>query len=335
MSAPQGPTPDLLFDAMFAYTRTAAVKAAVDVELFTAIDEGNQTVPAIATRCASSERGVGILCDYLTATGFLRKSGTRYELTQDSAVFLSKRSPAYMGTVVDFLASPELMNNFHDLAARVREGGMSRQGSTVADDSPVWVTFAKAMTPMMVPTAHAIADILQVAPGGPMRVLDVAAGHGIFGIVLAQRNPALDVTAVDWAGVLAVAKEHAVASGVSAAHYHTLPGDAFVVDFGTGFDVVLITNFLHHFDRATNVTFMRKVHAALTPGGRAVIVEFVPNDDRVSPPIPGIFAIMMLAGTPSGTTYTLADLRSIAADSGFARVDAHPAGAQTIVVFTK
>src|SRR5438270_10354220 len=96
MSAQSAPSPELLFDAMFAYTRTAAVKAAVEVELFTAIDEGKHTVSAIAERCQSSERGIGILSDYLTVAGFLRKSGDRYELTQDSAVFLSRRSPAYM-----------------------------------------------------------------------------------------------------------------------------------------------------------------------------------------------------------------------------------------------
>ena len=115
---------------MFAYTRTAAVKAALQVEMFTAIDEGNHTVPAIAARCTSSERGIRILCDYLTVAGFLRKNGDRYDLTQDSAVFLSKRSPAYMGSVAEFLASPELMNNFHTLAERVRTGTMAKTAST-------------------------------------------------------------------------------------------------------------------------------------------------------------------------------------------------------------
>jgi 2-polyprenyl-3-methyl-5-hydroxy-6-metoxy-1,4-benzoquinol methylase len=157
----------------------------------------------------------------------------------------------------------------------------------------------------------------------------------VFGIALAQRNPKVDVTAVDWAAVLDVAKDRAAQLGVGADRYHALPGDAFVVDFGTGFDIVLIPNFLHHFDRATNVTFMRKVQAALKPGGRAVIVEFVPNEDRVSPSMAGGFAIMMLAGTPNGTTYTLGDLKSITAEAGFSGVSGHPVPPQTVVVATK
>ncbi len=328
------PTPELLFDAMFAYTRTAAVKAGVELELFTAIDEGNHTVAAIAKRCRSSERGVALLSDVLTTMGFLTKAGDRYELTRDSAVFLSKRSPAYMGIITDFLAAPELMQNFHHLADRVRTGGMPKNASTVANDNEIWVRFARAMTPMMMPTAAAVADALRIAQTGPTRVLDLAAGHGMFGIVLAQRNPQVSVTAVDWAAVLDVAKEHARQAGV-ADRYETRAGDAFDVDFGSGYDVALVTNFLHHFDHPTNVAFMRKVQASLKPGGRAVVVEFVPNDDRVSPPIPGMFGIMMLAGTPSGTTYTLRDLESIASEAGFKSVTPHPAPPQTVVVMTK
>ncbi len=334
MATPSGPSPELLFDAMFAHTRTAAVRAAVDVELFTAIDEGAHSVPEIAARCRSSERGIGILCDYLTVTGFLTKAGGRFALTPDSAVFLTKRSPAYMGSVTEFLASRELMKNFDALTDRVRTGTMPDAGSTVSTENPVWVRFARAMAPMMMPIAQVIADVLGVAAAGPQRVLDIAAGHGVFGIVLAQRNPQASVTGQDWAPVLAVAKEHAKQFGV-AGRYSTIEGDAFAVDFGTGFDIVLVPNFLHHFDRPTNVGFMRKVHAALKPGGRAVVVEFVPNEDRVSPAMAGMFAIMMLAGTPSGTTYTLADLKGIASESGFRAVESHVAPPQTIVVMTK
>src|SRR5712692_11688954 len=100
------------------------------------------------------------------------------------------------------------------------------------------------MAPMMMPAAQAIAALLDVAPGTPFRVLDVAAGHGVFGITIAQRNPRAEVVAVDWASVLAVAEENARSAGVQD-RYRKLPGDAFKVDFGTGYDVALVTNFLH------------------------------------------------------------------------------------------
>src|SRR6185437_5232032 len=138
---------------------------------------------------------------------------------------------------------------------------------SVEPDNPFWVLFARAMAPMMAMPAQAIAE--RVAGAGPLRVLDIAAGHGIFGIAIAQKNPQAEITAVGWAAVLEVAKENAARAGV-ASRYRTIPGSAFDVDFGSGYDLVLITNFLHHFDAPTNETLLRKVHNALADGGRAV-----------------------------------------------------------------
>jgi methylase of polypeptide subunit release factors len=81
-------------------------------------------------------------------------------------------------------------------------------------------------------------------------VLDVAASHSIFGIVVAQHRRDAEVVAVDWPSVLEIALENARTVGV-ADRYRTLPGDAFTIGYGTGFDVALVTNFMHHFDRRT------------------------------------------------------------------------------------
>jgi 2-polyprenyl-3-methyl-5-hydroxy-6-metoxy-1,4-benzoquinol methylase len=85
---------------------------------------------------------------------------------------------------------------------------------------------------------------------------------------------------------------------------HLLPGSAFETDFGGGYDLVLVPNFLHHFDPPTCTTFMRKVHAALQPGGRAAIAELVRNPDRVTPPTAAAFSMMMLV-TPAEEGFTL------------------------------
>src|SRR5437870_7798338 len=99
------PTPALLFDTFNAYQRTQAIKTAVELELFTAIGEGKTTAKEIAERCGASERGTRILCDFLTIIGFLTKQDNKHALTPDSGKFLDKRSPAYMGTVTDFILS--------------------------------------------------------------------------------------------------------------------------------------------------------------------------------------------------------------------------------------
>jgi 2-polyprenyl-3-methyl-5-hydroxy-6-metoxy-1,4-benzoquinol methylase len=334
MSTPH-PTPDLFFDTVQAYQRTAALRAAIDLNLFTVIGDGATGVPAIAARCQASERGTRILCDYLTIVGFLTKAADGYRLTPDSAVFLTRRSPAYMGGTIDFLGSPEVVQHFDDLAATVRRGSIAKDDSTVSDENPVWETFARAMMPMMMPPAQAMAEILDAAAAGPIKVLDIAAGHGLYGIVIAQRNPQAEVTATDWAGVLKVAAENAAQMGVAARHT-TMAGDAFTADWGTGYDLALMTNFLHHFDVPTCTTLLKKVAASLKPGGRIAVLEFVPNEDRVSPPGAAMFAMQMLGGTPSGDVYTLAELTSMLKAAGFSTVSGHPLqGPQTLVVATK
>jgi predicted nicotinamide N-methyase len=318
------PSPELFFQTAAAYQQTAALKAALELDLFTAIGRGKGTAREIADECKGSERGVRILCDYLCVLGFLAKEGQRYSLSADSAVFLDRRSPAFQGGVLAFLLSPHLTDNFSDVAALVRHGGtLKPDGGTLAPEHPAWVTFARAMAPMMALPAQSMAPLVGGKPNEPLKVLDIAAGHGIFGIEIAKRNSQAQIVAQDWPNVLEVAKENAQAAGV-AERYRTLAGSAFDVDFGGGYDVVLLTNFLHHFDAATNDLLLRKVHAALKDGGRAVTLEFVPNADRISPPVPASFALMMLATTPKGDAYTYAELESMFKKAGFGRSECHP-----------
>lgn len=239
----------------------------------------------------------------------------------ESAAFLSKRSPAYLGTTANVLLRPELKNNFENLTEAIRRGGVGPHDTDiVSNENPVWVEFARSMMPMMVPAAHAIAD--RLASSGPMKVLDIAAGHGAFGIAFARQNPSAEIVALDWKPVLELAKEHAKAAGVSD-RYQTIAGDAFTVEYGAGYDVALVTNFRHHFDAATNTKMLKKLHAALKPGGRVAVLEFVPNPVRVSPPMAAAFSLTMLAETASGDAFTFEELREQLESAGFHDVEAY------------
>jgi SAM-dependent methyltransferase len=318
----QPPTPQRFFDAVNAYQQTDALKAALELEIFTAIGEGNTTPATIANRCEAAERGVRILCDFLTIHGFLTKEGSHYGLAPDSAIFLNRQSPAYLGSAVEFMLTPRLREGNARLTEAVRQGGTALGEGALEPENPDWVKFAQAMMPMVRMPAEIIAAELRKG-GEAHKVLDIAASHGMFGIFVAKQNPAAQIYASDWKNVLEVAQKNAQAMGV-ADRYHLLPGSAFETDFGSGYDLVLVPNFLHHFDPPTCTTFMRKVHAALNPSGRAAIVEFVPNPDRVSPPTAAAFSMMMLASTPSGDAYTFAELESISKNAGFARVELAP-----------
>jgi ubiquinone/menaquinone biosynthesis C-methylase UbiE len=255
--------------------------------------------------------------------GFLTKEHDRYDVTPETGAFLDRHSPMYLGTAVEFLGSPFVTDGFKDVAAIVRKGGTVLDGGGhLGPDEPMWVNFARAMAPLMHLPAERLAQLLDAEAAQPWKVLDIAAGHGLYGIALARHNPRAEVIALDWPNVLTVAEENAEAAGVADRH-RTLPGSAFEVEFGSGYDLVLLTNFLHHFDPPTIERLLRKVHAALKPGGRAVTLEFVPEEDRVSPPIPAAFSLIMLAGTPGGDAYPFSEYQQMFRNAGFVRTELH------------
>lgn len=330
------PTPERIFQTLTAYQQTAALKAAIELNLFTAIAEGDDTTAKLAARVAAAERGVRILCDYLTISQFLGKCPDgRYTLTPESAIFLDRRSPAYVGGIAEFLSGEHLGNAFRRFTESVRKGGtvLEEQGS-MTPDHPMWEDFARGMVAVMRPAAADIARVVGVADMNECKILDIAAGHGIFGITLAMQNAAAEVYAVDWQNVLAIAQQNAEAAGV-AARFHQIPGSAFEVEFGDDYDLVLFTNFFHHFDPATCEVLMRKAHAALKAGGRAVTLEFVPNEDRVTPPVEASFALVMLGTTPAGDAYTFPEFERMFRNAGFSHSVSHQTMPGHIIVSYK
>lgn len=339
MSTPvaQQPSPQLFFQTINAHQRTEALKAAIELEVFTAIGEGNTTADQIAKRCQTSEKGMRILCDFLTIMEMLTKKDGQYALTLDSATFLDKRSPAYLGGATEFMCSQQLTEGSKYMAEAVRKGGTALEDDgTVGPENPVWVKFARAMAPMMALPSQLIAKLVDPKADRKLKVLDIAASHGLFGLAFATSNKQAEITALDWKAVVEVAKENAQKLGV-ADRFHTIDGSAFDVDFGEGYDVVLLTNFLHHFDPPTCETLLRKVHAALADGGRAVTLEFIPNEDRISPPDAAGFSVMMLTTTPSGDAYTFSELERMFANAGFSKNTLHelPPTIQQVVISEK
>jgi SAM-dependent methyltransferase len=316
-SAPAGqaPSPAAIVDTAFAFQRTFALKAAVDCDIFTAIGEGHTTVDAIAKARGISERGTRIVCDYLTTLGFLNKEGNAYALAPDAAMFLDRRSPAFMGSALTFLASPQHFA-YTAQATEALRSGTTPDIASMAPEHEMWPIFARSMAAFMGLPAMLAAQVPNFDESAEIKVLDIAAGHGEFGFAVARRFPKARIAALDWKPVLAVARERANEAGLKD-RFAELPGDAFEVDFGKDYDLVLLPNFLHHFNEETNVKLLRKVAAALKPGGQVVIVEFVPNEDRVSPPMAARFAFTMLTNTEAGDAFTRSEFDRMLRAAGF------------------
>ena len=317
-------TPQRIFETLDAFQRTAAMKTAIELDVFTAISEGDDTASKVAARRSVSKRGIQTLCDYLTMLGFLEKNGDAYTLSSDAATFLDRRSPAYLGEPAsEARAGQTIVAAFSTLTEAVRRGGTAvAGGGTLAPEHPVWVAFARAMAVPGMFLARVLADRLTERTDRPIKILDIAGGHGFYGIEFAKRNARAEVFAVEWPQVLSVGRSNAERSGVSD-RFHPIPGDALTVDFGAGYDLALITNFLP--DLGSTEGLLKRIYTALAKAGRVALFELMLNDDRVSPPGAVALNLTLLATTTSGETRTSAQLREALVHAGFQRIEFHEA----------
>jgi 2-polyprenyl-3-methyl-5-hydroxy-6-metoxy-1,4-benzoquinol methylase len=320
MTVSSKPDPALVFDLINSFQKTAALRAAVELDLFTALGEGHNTVEDLARRCDATERGIRILSDFLTIQGLIAKEGERYLHSPTSDVFLDSSSPSCIASVIKVLNNPLMMESYDHLSKVIRQGYTNLPGQgTIEPEHPIWVEFAHNMAPMMAPLTEPLGKAVLNGQKRPMKVLDIAAGHGLFGIEGAKQNPAAEIVAVDWAPVLEVARSNADKSGVGS-RFHLKPGSVFEVDLEGPYDIILLTNFLHHFDVSTCITLLEKCRAATVPGGMVAALDFVPNADRITPSTAAAFALIMLATTESGDAYTFPEYEEMFSKAGFAEV---------------
>jgi hypothetical protein len=318
-------TPERIFNTLNAHEQTAALLTAIELDIFTAIGAGANSAAAIAEKTGTAEKGARVLCDFMTVHGFLTKDQGKYALTQESAFFLDRKSPACVASMGGFLGSEQTRARVQCLTAAVRKGGSvwSEGGDNTKPNDEFWVAFARSMAPLAVPSSHFIAALIHAEEGQPCKVLDIASGHGMYGITIATKNPKAEIVALDWPNVLSVAQENARKFGV-ADRCSVRAGSAFEVEMGSDYDYILLTNIFHHFDVPACEKLMRRVHAALKPGAKAITLEFVPNEDRVSPPTAAAFSLIMLANTDAGDAYTFSEYEKMFRNAGFVKSTLHP-----------
>jgi SAM-dependent methyltransferase len=300
--------PAWLLDEFRAYERTLALRTAVELDLFTRIGAGVNTIPALSKATRASVRGLRVLCDNLTINQHLVKEGNGYRLSLNSRVYLSKASPAYLGSGIKFLASDTYVEAFRDLLHSVKRGrGRAPETS--------WPDYARFMSPLAQHVAAFVAEAMHADSAGPIRILDVAAGHGLYGLAFAARNAKAEIHALDAPQVLQVAAKNARKAGVRK-RFHPIPGDVFNTSFGGPYDLVLTANIAHHLEPKANAELFQKCRAALKPKGKLVLLDLVVNDDRVSPPVEAGFALHLFA-TGSCDVYTFGEYQGMLRTAGF------------------
>jgi len=312
-----------LFELFTAHWTSAILASAVEVGVFEHLVRGAATVDELSVATAVPKRSLQALLDALVALDLVTLTdGVRYENTAAAATYLIKGAPRYLGAFAKILtgSGDGGMRQWAMLPTVLRSGQPVAGETIVRPDSPFWPDLVKALTPLSCEVASIAADLLDLARGPALSVLDVGGGAGAYALTWLPLHPGLRLTQVDWAAVNGLARESVAACGLGE-RFFTLDGDLHEVDFGSGrYDVVVLSNICHHESPAGNVVLLRRIADALAPGGRIVISEFVLDDDRKGPAFAARFGVGMVLQTPEGASYRESDYRSWLAETGFEAV---------------
>ncbi len=295
-----------IYDLAISYQKTAALVAAARLNIFDLIGSSSVTAQNLADRADIPLKSVFALCDFLCILGLLVKSEGKYSIAAAALAYLKPGSGSRFLDSLDFLAAPEIMSLYLNHPEKfIKNGGSAGLGVTAENDR-VWEKFAEAMLPFAAPASKLVASKMKSTHHSVSRVLDVAAGHGLYGIEFAHAFPEAEITAVDWQDVLEVAKSKADQANVGD-RYSTLPGSIFDVSLPEKYDVILLPNILHHFGVAACTEILGKMKGSLSENGAICIVDFMPDPETLTPPEAVAFAFQMLATTPDGSAYTVED----------------------------
>jgi len=313
-------TPDRLMQFANAYSSPLMIYAALSNGVFDAMDGGARTPSQISAATGAAERGISSLLNGLTAIAVVsRQSDGGYELAADASAFLVRGKPGYRGEIFRHHAT-QVMPQWMHLADVVRTGKPASAANTETTGSAYFEQFVEALFPSNYPAAVCLAHHLELEKStSAVRVLDIAAGSGVWGIALAQSSASVTVTAVDWPNVLPVARKFAAQFGLSD-RLTTIAGDLHYVDVEGPYQIATLGHILHSEGEERSRQMLKKVFAALSSGGTIAIAEFVLNDDRTGPPGPLIFSVNMLVNSDEGDTFTYSQIRQWLEDAGFVNV---------------
>jgi SAM-dependent methyltransferase len=300
----------------WSYVPTVVLEAAIRHHVFDVLDTGPKTLKETAAATGASERGLRAVMNVLVGLNFLSKDGQKYALTPESETFLVSTKPGFSGGILKH-TSEQLIPKWLNLNEVVATGKPAAAVNQEGPGSDFFQQFVVDIFPMSYPAASALAKHLAFDNSGtPTRVLDLAAGSGVWGIAQAQSSNKVTVTAVDWIDVLPATKKTVGRFGLSD-RFKFVSGDLLTADFGSGHTVATLGHILHSEGEQRSKKLLRKTFEALAPGGTIAIAEFLVNADRTGPMVSLFFAANMLVNTDDGDTYSFEEISGWLTEAGF------------------
>ncbi|HEY5992817.1 MAG TPA: class I SAM-dependent methyltransferase [Candidatus Udaeobacter sp.] len=320
----------------FAYAPPLIISAAVSNKVFDALENGAKTVEQVSKETGASVRGLRAIMDALVGLDLLKKDRNgKYLLTPESEAFLISNKP---GTLAGFFQTilPRLASKWLQITEVARTGRPVAAVNEENEGTKFFSQLVESTIPRSYGGAQKLADHLKVAKTkDELRVLDLAAGSGIWGIAFAERSPRVRVAAVDWAGMIPTTKRITQKFGVTD-RFKFIGGDLLEANFGNGYDIATLGHILHSEGEQRSRQLLKKTFSALKPGGTIAIAEWLVNDRRTEPTHSLMFAVQMLVNTERGDTFSFNEIKRWLGDAGFKRVRKLEApGPSPLVLATK
>jgi SAM-dependent methyltransferase len=310
-------TPERLMQFGFAYAPPLIIGAAVNNKIFDTLENGSKTIDQISKTTGASQRGLRAVMNTLVGLELLKKDRQgKYSLTPESQNFLISDRP---GTLAGFfsMAGTHLVPDWLHLSEAVKTGTPPIAVNQQAQGPQFFSVLVENIIPMSYPSATALGQALGLAKKREtVRVLDIAAGSGIWGIALAQQSPFVQVTAQDWPEMISTTKRITQKFGV-AERFSYIEGDVLQAELGTGYDIAILGHILHTEGEERSRKLLAKVFRALKSGGTIAIGEWLVNDRRTGPLPSLIFAVNMLVHSERGDAFSFNEIRSWIEEAGF------------------
>jgi SAM-dependent methyltransferase len=298
----------------FSFAPPLLLQTAVELQVFDFLDQSPLSLEEIGSRTGASLRGLRALLNALVGFEFLTRTDVGlYALTPESETFLVRNKPAYRGDFFKFV--PRHIEYWLKLKDAVQSGEPVTMGDSEKEVPEFFRELVKPLFNINFAPATALASELKTIREIDS-VLDLGAGSGVWGIVLATHFPQARVTAVDFPVVLEVTKQTAEKHGV-VDRFRFSAGDLLTADFGVQHDVVVLGHILHSEGERRSRQLLAKVFNALAPAGTIAIAEWLVNKTRTAPPHSLMFAVNMLVHTDEGDTFSFEEIGSWLSEAGF------------------
>lgn len=332
MNTTKGPSPEKVMQLISGGWASAILGSAAKHGVFNALENGGDDAAGVAKKTGISARGAQAVLDGLTGLGLLSLAKGRYSNTPESAAFLVKGKPSYLGGMAEVMTAS--LVDWSTLPAAVKSGSPTGSSTATVPDNEFWKILVPAIATMSLPVAQMAAEKLGLAKAGPVRWLDVGGGSGVWSAVWLGANKQAKGTQLDWPSVNKIAKDFVGGFGV-ADRFETIDGDFHTTDFGSGYDYAIYGHIAHQESPADNVAIFKKFRKALKPGGTLLVNDFVLEDDRTGHPFAMMFSSQMMLVSKAGAAWRKSDYRKWLVEAGFASVELMPTPGPATVVFAK